>query len=121
MLLEELESDVLHSAICTSPHVMSLRRKTAHKDDLSILKLARDIEREPSLQGMHFGHLTKDEAHVLVKKLGNVDEDSEANAKFIDNLAPYDSHDEKSDEQHSQSGPSTVEDFQARKNMTQFT
>ena len=67
---------------------------------------------------MHFGYLTKDEAHVLVKKLGKVDEDGRANAKFIDNLAPYDSHDEKSDEQHSQSGPSTVEDLQAKKNIS---
>lgn len=99
---------------------MSLRRKTAHKDDLSILKHARDVEREPSLLGVHFGHLTKDEAHILVKKLGKVDEDGEANAKFIDNLAPYDSRDEKSDEQHSQSVPSTTEDSQAKNNMTQI-
>ena len=77
---------------------MSLRRKTAHKDDLSILKHARDVEQEQSLQCVHLGHLTKDEAHQMVRKLGKIDEAGEANAKFIDNLAPYDSYDEKSGE-----------------------
>lgn len=77
---------------------MSLKRKTAHKDDLSILKYARDVEQEQSLQCVHLGHLTKDEAHQMVRKLGKIDEAGEANAKLLDNLAPYDSYDEKSGE-----------------------